>query len=435
MARHKFPAVAKSEPHQRLVELAKDVLMVALTCSAVFLFTRTTFFADVTWRPQPTPPVPVQTLRPQQAIIPRSLAVRNRQGLYAVAYDDGAVERTFEILSPLLGEGLFTAQTPASITQSQWETLLDCPSIYCEFEGTPSLSLLSAWLGAGSFPSDDGIQALLLAQDGEDIWLSWQIGEQYFSALTTMAAESRFSSLLEAFSPNGAAFAYTLAQSDSAYCTLDPYVLIPMTTPRPRVFTMTAPDFTADDAALERLQIVLDLEAGSTYTAADGWLAINDESDRLRVSRDGSLVYHARETGRYAVPGSGEIATAPEAAQAAWELLNRMTEWTGEGQFVLTACEDLSNGWRISFQYRLDGIGVLTGEEGWCAQFTVKGCQISDFTLRLCTFSPTSETTSLPPERLAAAALSSLPDAGSQLILCYSGVEAGLVTASWTVRM
>lgn len=432
------PPVAKPTGARRLIELGKDLLIVALTCLAVFLTWQTpltTQLRDLVGQPdQVAQPVSQQ---PGGAVTPYVLTARNSLGLYGAAYDKELVARAFEQLSPLLGEGLATAGTGERITRRQWQKLLEEPGIYCAFQGTPPLAVLSAWLG-GEGSLEGQAQALLLAWDGSQVWLCWREDARYFRAGTQVAYEGHMDSALESFSPNGAAFASAMAQSDRAYISVDPDVLVSMTAPQPQEYAAAAPDLVRDPEALEQLLGALGFQSGvgSAYEAAGG-LAINESGDRLRVSGAGTVLFHAGEEPRYRVAAAADRPTAEEAATAAWELLNRAAApWKGETDFVLTGAEETAEGWIVTFHGRLRGIPLSVGTEGWYASFTVTDQMISDFTVQLRSYTARGWATLLTQERLAAGAMNSpsMQGKGRRLTLCYSDAGSAVLVAGWVAE-
>lgn len=430
------PQVARRSPQRRLVELGKDLLIVALTCSAVYLAGLSPMVTQLrSWMAPAAPTAEVQPRQARDSLIPYGVAVRNRLGLYGVNYDQTTVERVFEQVSPLIGEALTTAEAPESITPRQWRQLLDGEGVYCRFQGKVPLQALSSWLGEGETLSGSA-QAMALGWDGAAVWVGWQDGAVHYRAKTQLAYDGRMEELLEEFSPNGAAFAYTLRENDKTYDTLDPYVLVAMPPQQLMTYTAASPDFMGEREALGTLLEALGFRsgAGSAYEAA-GELAINENGDRLRVNADGRVVFHAGEEIRYPVAGTGEEATVQEAALAAWEVLNKAAEpWKGESVYVLTGVEAAGESWTVEFQARLGGVPVYTGQEGWCAQFTVKDRRITDFTIDLRSYTGTGTTCLVTSERLAAAALKSHPGAGGQLKLCYTDNRTGVVTAGWVAE-
>lgn len=440
MGRNKrSPAVAKPTKRRRLIELGKDALILALTCSALFLAGRTPLFTQLRgWVDPPERAVEGVERQPREAVTPYGLTARNSLGLYGTIYDDEQTRRTFQQLSPLLGEGLTTAGEPEKILRWKWQQLLESPGIYCVFQGDPPLSALSAWTGEEGTTPEGRAQSLLLAWDGDEVQLGWRNGEDYWLCSTRVAYEGHMESVLEEFNPNGAAFAYMLAQTDRAYAAVDPDVLVPMTAPQPKAYTASSPDLVGDGEALGQLLTALGFQSGvgSAYEAGGG-LAINESGDRLRIGGDGTVTFHAGEEIRYPVAAEGERATGEEAAMAVWTLLEgAAAPWKGDTAFVLAGVEATAAGWTVTFQSRLDGIPVWTGTEGWCARFTVTDGAVSDFTLYLRSYGATEETALIPGQRLAAAAMNApiYEKGGKRLSLSYRDGGGSALTAGWTAE-
>ncbi len=434
MARRKWdPRPVGPTGGRRLIELGKDLLIVGLVCSAVFLAGQTPMVTQFRgWIAEPVQTDETAAYLKSEAVVPCGLSVRNSYGLYGVSYDEALVGQAFERTSARLGEALATAGEAEHISRRQWQALLGSPGVCCIFQGAPPLEVLSAWLGGGGELTGRA-QALLLAWDGSEVWLCWRDGNAYGRARTQVAYEGHLEPVLSEFNPNGAAYAYTLAQEDDAYESLDPYVLISMTPPQPQIYDALAPDPVGEQETLERLLSALGFQSGVDFAyEVAGDLAINENGDRLRVSSAGQVTFHAGEEPRYRVACQGDAPTAAEAALSAWDLLNRaMGPWKNDGDYVLTGIEETDEGWIVSFQARLGGVPVWMGERGEAARFTVEGRQISDFTLALRTYTSSGAAGTLLGERLAAAALSALPESGGRLVLRYGDSGGGQLTAGW----
>ena len=437
MARRRdVPPVARPTGARRVLEWGKDLLILALTCSAVFLALQTPMAAEVrSWMAPAGQSAQKVERQRSEAVEPYALAVRSQLGLYGVSGDGAGLARDFGRFSALLGKALNTLGSPETIQASQWRTLLESPGVYCAFQGAPPLSVLGAFLGAGSSLTGNA-QALTLSYESGRVWLSWREDSAYYRLSTALSYEQDLAPILEEFSPNGAAYAYDLASSDETYHALDPYVLVSMTAFRPQTYTAASPDLVRDREALDQLLTALGFQSGaaSAYESG-GELALNESGDRLRVGSQGQVTFHAGEEDRYGVAAEGLRSTGAEAASAAWDLLNRAAEpWKGELSFVLTGLERTQTGWLITFHGRLGGLPLTLGEEGWCARFAVEEGRISDFTLTLRAYTPTGETSVVPSERLAAAALKSLPDAGGRLMLSHSDNGGVTLSALWVAQ-
>lgn len=428
--RRNTPPVARPTGLRRVIELGKDLLILLLSCSAVFLAAQTPIATHLRGWVAPEPPSPAVT-RSSQVAIPYAVAVRNDKGLYGVSYDETLVGRAFERFSPLLGEAFSAAQLPETATRTQWQALLESPGVCCTFQGQPPLAALSAWLGgAEDYPGE--AHTLLLAWDGGQMWLAWRVGDSYFRARTSVAYQGHLAAALEDFSPNGAAYAYALSD-DEAYEALDPYVLITITAPQPREYTASSPDLIADEDARSTLLTALGFLSGteSAYETADG-LAVTEGGDRLLLTSAGAVTFRAGDESRYPIARERDLPLIYDAVQVAWEVLDRaVAAFQGEGDFVLTGARQTNTGWEVTFHVMLEGVPVLMSGDGWSARFLVENGRISEFSFVLRTYTATETVTTLPTHRLSAAALRSLPSRGGQLVLCYSDNRGAMVTAGW----
>ena len=428
MARRKTPKVIRPKGLRRGVELLKDLLIVLLTCSAVFLAWQTPMANHLRgWVAPPPSPAAGPTVRSEEALTPYAIRVRNSLGSYAVSYDGPTLTRTFQRFSGLLGEALASDEIPERINTRQWQALLEAPGFYCALRGSLPLSVLPQWLGMESSISGEA-ESLVLSWDGSRVWLGWRGSGGFFRVRTRVDFAGDLSPLVESFSPNGGAFAYTLSE-DSAFEALDPYVLITPTAPQPKNFTAASPDLTGDAETLTKLLNALGFLSGADAAyETPGGLTVTENGDRLQVTSGGTITYRAGEELRFPVSGT----SAGQGAQAAWELLCRVAEpFENTPAYILTGVETAENGWTVTFESRLEGIPVTTGASGWCARFTVDDRKITEFTLILRTYAPTGEVTPLPDHRLAAAALRSISGSDGTLVLCYPDNLSSTLTAGW----
>ena len=80
--RNKVPQVPRPWGQGRLIELGKDVLIVALACSALFLAGQTPMVNELRgWMAEPVQTNQPQSRQPEEALEPYLLAVRNERGL------------------------------------------------------------------------------------------------------------------------------------------------------------------------------------------------------------------------------------------------------------------------------------------------------------------------------------------------------------------
>lgn len=436
MGRKSPPPVARPTGGRRIVELGKDLLILLLLCSAAILAWQTPMASRFKgWVAGPEQEEVAPALERSQLLEPYAVAVRNSLGLYGASYDAAGVERAFERLTPFFGEALTAAGGGRTLAEEEWQERLARPGAYCVFQSPLPMELLAGWLseeGETALAGQAG--ALLLSWGGQEMELCWRDGEVYYAARTAVAYEGYLEPVLEEFSPNGAAYAGALAGSEEVFGRLESDVLVGMTAPQAAAYTAASPDFLGDSGALEQLLSALAFQSGAAYTDASGGLAINEGGDRLRISPTGTVTFYAGEEERYHVPGSEETVPVLEAALAAGDLLYRVAgPWRGEGEYVLTGAEAVEGGWQLTFHTRLAGVPVITGEEGWCARFVVSGRQIRTFAVQVRGYTAARGNFAVPPERLAAAAMGALPQAGGRLMLAYTD-GGGTLSAGWVAR-
>lgn len=431
------PEVVRLSPRRRLIELGKDLFILLLTVSSVYLLTRTPLFQQA--QPAANRPTSISgqsSGESEDLLTPLALAVRNERGLYGVAYDATTMSRAFEQVSPYLGKALTSASGVEETTAEIWSQLRRQPGIYCSFAGKLPLSVLSASLGGSETRLSGTAESLLLVWDGESTALAWREGKNYHRASTTVAYTGGLNELLERFNPNGAAFAETLSARDEVYATLDADVLLTMTSIQPKTYTVTTPDFVNDGSALSQLLTALGFQSGtnSAYQSM-GELSINENGDRLRVSSQGVVTFHAGGDTRYSVSSRTETPTAAEAVQAVYPVLQKaLAPWREEGAAVLSGVESTPEGWQISFRLLLGGVPAQVGEEGWVAQFTTTGKELSGFTLCVRSYTAGDGFGTVPPARLAAAALTALPASSGKLRLSYPDGTTGNLNAGWSTE-
>lgn len=432
--RRDIPPVVRPTGKRRLIELGKDLIIVALTCSALLLAWQTPMATHLRgWVAPPPQATAAVAQQSGEGVTPYAMAVRTSRGLYGAGYDSAAVSRAFEQFSPYLKEALATAGEAASLTQSRWRAMLEAPGVCFLFQGTPSLAALSAFLGGETALREDCRMAVLCRIGGR-AWLGWQTGKGFFGTSVTLEDAEGWSGALEGYGPNGAAYAYDLAQEDDAYDALDPWTLVTLAPSQPIVYTAVTADFTTDAAALGDLLTSLGFLSGAdaAYETAGG-LAVTENGDRLQVSRGGEIIFRAGDEARYLIGAQARALPGErEAVLCAWEVLDRCAKvWKEEGDFVLTEVNAVDGGWEILFQSRLAGVPVSTGENGWCARFLAAEGKVAEFTIYPRVYTDSGEAGLVATPRLAAAALRSLPGSSGRLLLRYTDNHSAVLAAGW----
>lgn len=448
---------------RRLVELGKDLAILVLALSALYLLGRTQFYTlgGEGWLsgiaallPGGEEPVADRPeggwgqggiLRPVRMVLATPLAS------YGIQYDGEQVGETFgELLNPL-SDVLEGAQAPHKTTVRAWRAALagEVPTVYLDFLGPVPLADLAAWLSGGRAPNQNltGTArhvALSLEEDG-NVTLSY-INEpdgMYYACETTADVAGRLEELLTDLPLNNVSFAF---EDPAQYGALAPYTLLGQRAPEPRKYSVQDPiplaAAAAETAALEGAADTLVRSLSfhpQSYTAypTTGGVAIQEGGDRLTVGSSGTVTYRAsgEEDPRYPISGGDEPAQW-QIVDGAWAFAEKTVgPLCGDARLYLSGIETLADGaTAVVFSYQLNGAAVRVGSEGYAARIVVRGGAISEFTLQLRNYTDTGETTLVMQAVRAMAAMGALDAEGSELQLCYLDRGGDTVTAGWIAQ-
>lgn len=432
------------------VEWGKNILIAALSLSALYLSFKTLIY-PFTPREESllgniyrlfqsddgsqTPPADASSLAGLTR--PVRIAVTTQDGRYGVQYDVGITDEIYEDTASLLAECLLRAGTPHQATAAQWRGALERMGIYYDFLGDIPLCVLAAGLGQDADHSQltQSARRLLLTDDGEDGILLWFWDSQSnlpYQCQTSSVLQSSLEQTTSRYLPNGAVFAF---QSGGSYGRLSDQQLFVSETPALPIYSAMNP-LAGDSALTDSLLRVVGMNPHSLFTASDGTQVARDGSCTIRIAPSGSVQFTSdtdSSAPRLPISASGATATAAEAVDAAYALLNSLLlPATGDAQVYLSACNTASEGeWNICFDYSLSGAQVKLAGSDCAAHFSVKGRQITQFSLCLRTYTATDQTSSLLPEPQAVAALLALNGAGRELLAAYLDTYEGRISASW----
>lgn len=423
---------------RRVVEWVKNLLIVTLTCSALWLIGDSQVFQvsgmlnGNQHREGTAAPGPVHT----QRLLPVRMAVLSQGGCCGIQYDSADLGAAFDRMAPLLNEALSGAGEPRAISREEWERMLtSAPGMYFDFQGTIPLRVLSGWLSGQSNPNLTGsARHLLLGVQGEqEVVLAYRDEErgEYVVCDAQLVNFSHLQSAVAQMQPNGAIFACQAAN----YHVLAPHTIVSAQTPRPREFAADNPLPAHEEDRLNELLNALAFPLGITtiYETPEGRRA-RSGNDALTVSNDGLVTYNStREEGRYPVTaGEGSDALFAAVDGAANLVHGVLDLWQGDARVYLERVEvQGQDSWRIEFRYALDDIPVQVGHKGYAASVLVDRGYITEFEFRLRTYTALEQTTLILPQEQAAAALVELGQTGSQLQLCYQD-SGDLARAGWT---
>lgn len=421
--------------NRRMVERVKSLLIVLLSCSAVYLAVRIQMPVSLhSLLPTRTTQSSSQTTQESriQAAQPLRMAVTLRGGeeslRYGVQYDQEAQDILFQQMYSLLVEALSSAEAPAAVDETSWrEALNTAPGIYFDWQDELPFSVLVGWLSVENEQLTGSVRRLVLtAQESQAVLYYCGQGETYYRAVCPMVDVSRLSEAVAGVKDNGARFAFEQEEFDG----LAPYTLLLGENLTPKIYQASNP--LEQEEIQEQVRQTLDFsdDASVSYITSNEQV-IRNGNDTLRLAADGSTVTFtaAEEGSRYPVAGSGVYGAVERCRQLAVDTLG---ELCGQARvYLMSVKETGEESWQIEFGYLLDGVPVRLGEEGYAARFQVSGGRVVSFTLCLRSYTDSGTTSVVLPQRQAMAAMEAKGHQGEELLLVYLDTGIQQVSASW----
>lgn len=423
----------------RVKEGLKSLLIVLLSCSAVFLSVRV-----FQMEPQGDVLLPgpvgtqAQSLSAERGKIawPMRLAaaIQGDGGILrcAAQYNAQESDALFQKTASLLVEALSSTDAPQQVDEIQWRRALrSAPGFYFDFQGELPFSVLAGWLSEQSCALEGAVRRLVLTVADSQVVLYYQNAQNgaYYVCDTDVVDPAHLSDAVSALTGNGAFFAF----ESEEYQGLDPYTLLLPEAPEAKVYRASNPlAQEADPLGLLMEELYFPSESAAFYTAGDERVARNGE-ESMRLSQRGVVTYQCddEDSGRYLIAHEGETATLLEMAEGCRALAQRtLGSRCGQARLYLMGMEETPQGWQVEFGCCIDGIPVQT-EEGCTARFLVRNGQILEFSLWLRGYAETGETALLLPEGQAMAAMESLGHAGEELVLIYPDQGGESILPVW----
>ena len=429
----------KRKTWRTAIELGKDVLIIALACSAVWILRNSGLWQRVSLSDDRITGITEQQTSAEDRIAaarPMSITATIRGGLHpercVIRYDDAGVDLQFRRMAGLLVETLSSVAEPVQVDRHAWEAALAQDPGFCfDFQGEIPLSVLSGWLGVERELPDITVRRLLLTVHGENVALyCYDCSESQWLRFTTdVVSVVQLENAMEGLSANGAYYAF---ESEVTGNMAPDTVLTPAPAPMP-VCTASNPAGSGG-SALEGIMGDLNINlAGCVFYPAAGEEVARMGTDTLRLSTSGVLEYHAdEESARQfpvtAVSGQSDTFATVEACR---RLLRQVvTDRAGQAQICLSRVEETQGGWHLEFEYRLNGVSVEL-KQGCAAAFEVRNGHITAFTLRLRSYELGEEKQLVLPPVQAAAAMSALSLRGRELRLTYADGGEERLAPNW----
>lgn len=419
---------------RRFKEGCKTLLIVLLSCSAVFLASRTLLpqggraFLSRLSQPAPTSGAVRDPARSAQTLQPAAFAVTWTEGRYAVLYDQEDQEG-YTRISALLSEALSEAGRPTSATARQWELALTQPGVFWEYPGTIPLDVLNRWLSDQDNPLLEGYSAQRLCVTADALYFSLSgTEERYFFAPLDNDLAASLDYLSQRFTANGARFAC----EDGSYPLLRRDALVLSTTPEPPQLLGERPfgigeDNTPDEALNRILQTLSFHPQTNPLYAITGGYAITDDGETLRVI-DGLITYRRTDESTVRFPADSPLDATRALAEETVGALG------GDARLYLRGITEAGGVTTVTYSYAYRGAAIQQGGEGWCARFTVKDGAITAMELRprRYTVLEGQNVTLLPQEQAAAI----VGGKGSSLVILYEDALSAQeqLTPFWATR-
>lgn len=418
---------------RRLIEWGKNILILLLAVSAVWLVTLTPLVQDSGLadlfsaredRDGDGGAVVLGT-----AAHPSRMAVMGTAGRYGVQYDRETVDDLFARTGPLLGECLTSAGEPETITETRWRVYLTQKSIYFDFDRGIPLSALGSWFHPEGECTLTGTARRILLAGGEDdrVLLCWQDeGDgQFYACTTELSLSLHLEPLVASEESNGARFAF---ESGELASLLQPYTLV---TDVGGSVVYTGENPLSAEGEEEALLKVLSF-GGDNSVPVSGGTAYLEGSARLEVGEDGIVTYNDGHEQKYPVTAQNGDPTVAELIEAARQLAEQtIGERCGDARLYLESVRETEEGWLVRFGYRLNGSAVWLYEDGWAAQVLIREGCVSEFTLRFRAYTATEEETLLLPMDRAAVILPGLMEELGELVLQYRDRGIIRVVPGW----
>lgn len=357
---------------------------------------------------------------------PLRVAISGTYGRYGDV-DLVTSDESFRQLGSLLAEALGSAQQPVSCSQDSFAEALSRPSVYYDFLSPQPLSTLAEELGA-DVQSDRFVRTLLLADSGTgNIQLFFWDGADSFQVCATALTSADLDTLIGQYEQGNAFFASDQAALNEEFAAVAPWSLFLQTTPDLPVLS-AQPMQTDTDALLTALQF--NPRTNYRYPDSSGAEVIVEGDRSVHIRPDGTVFY--RGGSEAALTIDIPDADAPTVAQAVSEtssLVSELLSNTGEASFYLESVSQTGSTMVLRYGYQISGTPIRFADGGAAAEITLSGSVISSLSLRLRTYTATSEHSLLLPLRQALAIAAKHP--GAELSISYADSGASSVSACW----
>jgi len=425
------------ERRRNRLDFWQNIAIVALSLSAVILFSRTQLYqlGSTTIRQSfdqlledPGKSETSIATRTANLSFPVHVAVTGAYGRFG-DMTMVTTDETFRPLGDLLKEALGSARVYTVCSKGEFLDSLSSTSVYYDFLAPLPLSVLSE--------NTDGIEGgdlqarrFILSDRGErnSVQLYIQDSKGGYRSCSTALSRGDLEVAAGSYELGSAIFAFELAKSDSAYASVDPCSLF--LSDSPADFPVLQVSHTPADTDRLLTGLGFNPRTNYRYPESDGTEVIVEGERSLRIRPNGTILYRSGGEGILTIPAADTSApTAREAAAGASALLRKLTGSAGEGELYLQSIQQTGNLTVLQFGYHFNGTPVRFSDDSYAAEVMLEGAAVSALSLRFRQYSTSVESSLLLPLRQALAI--ALQNNGSALSIGYADNGADTLPACW----
>ena len=431
---------------RRAGELVKDVLIILLSCSALWLAARTPLAAPLRGLLQEegprTAPGQSQGEGRGEGAVPLAMAanIPGGNGLpegtrCGLRYDQNACQELFQRVAGPLAETLSSADGPEAVSRREWEQALTAQlGVYMDFQGQIPLPVLVGWLSGEETRLTATVRRMVLTvgEDGLDLCYRDEEDGRFYRCRSRVADPFSVAEALSELTDNGAFYAF----ESELYQGLDPDTLLLPEAPAPAVYSVVNP-MSGAQGALEALvrDLGFSLNSTSFYSTDEQVARSGDDSVRLSSRGVAQYQYEGKAGGGlFRVPGQGGTGALFSSVEVCRQIaLTAVGSRCGEARIYLLSVRESPFGLEIEFGYSLNGIPVLL-DQGYAARFLVREGEVAQFAIYLRGYTANGTDSLVLPPRQAAAALLAQGLEGEELLLTYTDGGGDTASAGWSAR-
>lgn len=421
----------------------QNLVIVALTISALFLLSQTPLFGDLT---DQLPRQIMHMLRKDDS--PSGSSVQAGLSAFAapvrVLYTNDyarfgqdaltVLDGSFEPVALYLSEAIGSASYASPIAENMLLSALEKQGIYFSFAADIPLSILAESLGVScGIERSISVRRALLSPAGSTALLYLADSSGSCFSLPTTVSGSSITEFLNAQSGSGACLSLHIPEE---YPSLSPYTLI--FSEQEQRCTLNAATPLSDMELSEFLRLAeFNPHTESRYTESSGATVVREGNSSLRFDTSGAITYQggaAAKSSLYSVPvPEGSKPAMLDAASAAQRLASKLLQdRIGAASLYLSGVAPTKDGYAVTLDYAVSGTPLCFSDGSHAVCITITGQSITEFSLHFRSYALTEETAPLLPLQQAFA-IAQNRHKSSEPAVYYVDAGGSTVSPSWII--